>query len=186
MADSKVSKTKTKTKKTVTKNSTAKKEVDIIRFQLAEDKLMWNSPSNSIRLNAFLQETGGEVNSKKSPEDYEAVLTALKYGILTRVEEGEEFIKFKSKDITAGNKDIFKEASEKKIYKTQELLNMRTEQILPEIAKIKDPNFLIRLKQDEKKGLNETKVPRKVIEDAIQEKLDKLSINGMFPYDGDY
>jgi len=169
-----------------TKDSKTKKtEKDTLRFQLKSNKPMWNSPSGNIKLSAFRQETGGTVSKKSSPEDFNAVQNAIRLDLLEEVPEGKEFIKFESKNLTAGASQAEKEAKVKKDYNTDEYLNMKQDEVLPKVRDIEDPKLLIALIQAEKKGKNESNVERPNVLTALRERLNAIDKQGIFEYEGE-
>ena len=161
-----------------------KENKDVIHFQLSQSKIMWNSRSRNIVLNAFKQETIGEVNKKKNPEDYADVMNAINLGFLTQIKDDKDVKVFKSKDITAGKRQEDMHEKISKSYNTDEYLKMRQDILLPKIEKIDDPRLMIQLIRNEKLGKNETGVERQIVIDALNTRLTKIDKQGMFEYDG--
>lgn len=160
------------------------KKPEKIRFQLRSNKLIWESPSGNIKLNALKQSIGGEV-SAKDVDDYNAVRRAIQLQILEKVNDKDKFREFEEKELTTGSKEAERLQQIKKKYNTEDLLSKRQDDVLKEIDEIKDPHYLIALIQNEKAGKNETKVERRIVTDALRNKLNDIDQQGIYEFEGD-
>lgn len=170
------------------KESTASKDKETgrktIRFQLRDNKLMWNSKSGNIKLSAFKQETGGKVDSKKNPDDYADVRNAIRLEILEELDEG-DFRQFESKNLTAGVAQAEREAKIAKSYSTEEVLNLKQEDAIVKVDEITDPRHIIALIQAEKQGKNETNVERPNVLNKLRGRLKEVDTQGLFEFEGE-
>lgn len=150
------------------------KSPKVIYFTLSENRVIWKTPDGKIALNRFMGQISGSVTKDEDPNNYNRVLFALDNKDLVNTDKA-----MVNKIAKAEHAIDLTNLAENKQKAHQQAIKylqvMKKDELLAEIGRIKNPNVLVSMIEQESRGKNISKRKRDDVIETLKAAFDTVA-----------